>query len=97
MASDKNLVIEVLKNTANRVVELSTDTNALKANIAPSTGIGVAGIGGLAIFSPELHASIGGLETLQQQVLHFVVGVVEVAFAAFSLYLTLKTPGGSDT
>ena len=96
MAIKEILLVELAKAAIVRSAELATDKTEFKVNAkAPSTGFGLAGLGGLAVMSPEIHASIGGLETLEQQVLHVVVGVVELAWGVVSVYLAAKKPSVS--
>lgn len=93
MAIKETLVVELAKIASARIKELSTDKAALQENVkSPSTAVGALGIGGLAVFSPELHSAVGGTETLEQQIIHGAIAIAELAIAIVSTYLAAKKP-----
>ena len=93
MAIPTTLVVDVVMAILKRSKSLATEKGKFKENSKSiSTGVGLGGLGGIMVFSPQIHAAIGPLDSNTQIALHAVVGIVELTVFIYSLYLAGKEP-----
>ena len=89
----KNITKESIEASVARIKALLTEKGELAENLkAFSTWLGASGLGALGIFSPGLHAAIGGFGSTENIFMHVGLGAGELGFFLFSTYMTFKKP-----
>lgn len=93
----KNLFVEIAIASRRRIVILATDKHEMKQNIRSlNTWVGAFGIIVLAVFTDNIHGSIGDFGTFEQFAKHVSIFVLEIFLYCYSMYLLVKKPIPKD-